>query len=24
VSQSFIYGKAVFGYWPMDKLGRVR
>jgi signal peptidase I len=19
-----IYGKAVFGYWPMDKLGRVR
>ena len=24
VSQSFIYGKAVFGYWPMDKMGRVR
>jgi signal peptidase I len=24
VEQSFIYGKAVFGYWPMDKLGRVR
>ena len=24
VDQSFIYGKAVFGYWPMDKLGRVR
>jgi signal peptidase I len=24
VSQGFIYGKAVFGYWPMDKLGRVR
>ena len=24
VSQSFIYGKAVFGYWPMDKLGRLR
>jgi signal peptidase I len=24
VNQSFIYGKAVFGYWPMDKLGRVR
>jgi signal peptidase I len=24
VSQSFIYGKAVFGYWPMDKVGRVR
>ena len=24
VNQSFIYGKAVFGYWPMNKLGRVR
>ena len=24
VNQNFIYGKAVFGYWPMDKLGRVR
>jgi signal peptidase I len=24
VNQSFIYGKAVFGYWPMEKLGRVR
>jgi signal peptidase I len=24
VNQSFIYGKAVFGYWPMDKMGRVR
>ncbi len=24
VSQNFIYGKAVFGYWPMDKMGRVR
>ena len=24
VSQSYIYGKAVFGYWPMGKLGRVR
>src|SRR5580700_8660820 len=24
VNQSYIYGKAVFGYWPMDKLGRVR
>ena len=24
VNQSFIYGKAVFGYWPMDKLGRVK
>jgi signal peptidase I len=22
--QGYIYGKAVFGYWPMDKLGRVR
>src|SRR5215469_8548242 len=21
VSQNLIYGKAVFGYWPMDKLG---
>ena len=24
VKDTFIYGKAVFGYWPMDKLGRVR
>jgi len=24
VNQTFIYGKAVFGYWPVDKLGRVR
>jgi signal peptidase I len=24
VNETFIYGKAVFGYWPMDKLGRVR
>ena len=24
VNKSYIYGKAVFGYWPMDKLGRVR
>jgi len=24
VDESLIYGKAVFGYWPMDKLGRVR
>jgi signal peptidase I len=24
VSQRFIYGKAVFGYWPMEKLGRLR
>ena len=24
VDVSFIYGKAVFGYWPMDKMGRVR
>jgi len=24
VSQSLIYGKAVFGYWPMDKVGRLR
>jgi signal peptidase I len=24
VNVGFIYGKAVFGYWPMDKMGRVR
>jgi signal peptidase I len=24
VNQSYIYGKAVFGYWPMEKMGRVR
>jgi signal peptidase I len=24
VRESFIYGKAVFGYWPVDKLGRLR
>jgi signal peptidase I len=24
VDVDFIYGKAVFGYWPMDKMGRVR
>jgi hypothetical protein len=24
VQASFIYGKAVFGYWPMDKMGRLR
>ena len=24
VGESYIYGKAVFGYWPMDKMGRVR
>src|SRR4051812_2439818 len=24
VNVSYIYGKAVFGYWPMDKMGRVR
>jgi len=24
VNQSFIYGKAVFVYWPLDKLGRVK
>jgi len=24
VASSFIYGKAVFGYWPMDKLGLLR
>lgn len=24
VDRSFIYGKAVFVYWPLDKLGRVK
>ena len=24
VHERFIYGKAVFGYWPMEKLGRLR
>jgi signal peptidase I len=24
VDESFIYGKAVLGYWPMEKMGRVR
>jgi signal peptidase I len=24
VESSFIYGKAVFGYWPMEKVGRLR
>jgi signal peptidase I len=24
VKERFIYGKAVFGYWPMEKLGRLR
>ncbi|MGA2903010.1 MAG: signal peptidase I [Candidatus Korobacteraceae bacterium] len=24
VDESFIYGKAVFGYWPVDKLGMLR
>jgi len=24
VNQTFIYGKAVFGYWPMEKVGRVK
>lgn len=24
VKESYIYGKAVFGYWPMEKLGRLR
>ena len=24
VPSNFIYGKAVFGYWPMEKLGRLR
>jgi signal peptidase I len=24
VAAGYIYGKAVFGYWPADKMGRVR
>jgi signal peptidase I len=24
VNSKFIYGKAVFGYWPMEKMGRVK
>jgi signal peptidase I len=24
VDAGYIYGKAVFGYWPVDKMGRVR
>jgi signal peptidase I len=24
VNEKYIYGKAVFGYWPMEKLGRLR
>src|SRR3954468_789841 len=24
VNEGFIYGRAVFGYWPMEKLGRVK
>ena len=24
VPVSYIYGKAVFGYWPMEKLGRLK
>jgi signal peptidase I len=24
VDESYIYGKAVFGYWPIDKMGTVR
>ena len=24
VAQSFVVGKAVFGYWPMEKLGKVK
>jgi len=24
VNVSYIYGKAVFGYWPVERLGRVR
>jgi signal peptidase I len=24
VNRRYIYGKAVFGYWPVDKLGVVK
>ena len=24
VDSAYIYGKAVFGYWPVDKMGRLR
>ena len=24
VKREFIYGKAVFAYWPADKLGKLR
>jgi signal peptidase I len=24
VNEKYIYGKAVFGYWPFDKLGKLR
>jgi signal peptidase I len=24
VNANYIYGKAVFGYWPVEKMGRVR
>jgi len=24
VERKFIYGKAVFVYWPLDKMGRVK
>ena len=24
VDQAFIYGKAVFGYWPIDRVGKLR
>ena len=24
IDRGYIYGKAVFGYWPMDKVGRLR
>jgi signal peptidase I len=24
VEREYIYGKAVFIYWPMDKVGRLR
>ena len=24
VKEGYIFGKAVFGYWPVEKLGRLR
>jgi signal peptidase I len=24
VQSSYVFGKAVFGYWPVEKVGRLR